>query len=113
MKFSKYSVICMVLPAILMFVIGYLTLTDFLGAQDHGYFILALIIIFPMIFLIQGIFSAILKENLWVSLGISTVAYVVIMFLWMNSSAVGYIIFYLLSGFLGYGAVRLVTKKRA
>lgn len=113
MKLSKYSMFSMVLPAILMLLVGYLTLTDILGTQtDHTYFLLALIIIFPIIFLIQGIFSAILKDNIWVSLGISTFMFIVIMFLWLNSSAAGYIIFYVLIGFIGFGMVRLLSKRK-
>ncbi|MGE8203013.1 hypothetical protein ACQKP0_00390 [Heyndrickxia sp. NPDC080065] len=100
-----------ILPAIIILIVGYVSFTDVLFQQtDHKYFFISLLIIYPAIFLIHGVITAILKGNIYISLGISTLGFLITILIWANSSAIGYILVYLLLGFLGYGAVLFFQK---
>jgi len=114
-RFSPYNFINIIFPAIAMIIIGYVSFTDvFIQQTDHKYFILSILIIYPVLFLIQGGITALLKGNILISLAVSILGFVVTMFAWLNSSAAGYILLYLLFGLLGYGVVGLIKKgKRA
>ncbi|MDR6999935.1 hypothetical protein [Neobacillus niacini] len=77
---------------------------------DHKYFFLSLIIIYPLLFLLQGVVTAMLNSSILLTLAVSVFGFLVTVLLWANSSAFGYVIVYLLIGFLGYGLVRFFQR---
>ncbi|MBU8878673.1 hypothetical protein BGM26_06675 [Bacillus sp. FJAT-29790] len=112
-RFGLSNFLNIIFPAIVIIIIGYVSFTDvFIQQTDHKYFFITLIIIYPALFLLQGVITAILKSNILISLGISSLGYFITIFIWANSSAIGYIFVYLLFGFLGYGVVRLFQKRK-
>ncbi|KAB2333286.1 hypothetical protein F7731_15605 [Cytobacillus depressus] len=101
------------LPAIAIIKIGYFSFTDVIFQHtDHKYFFISLIVLYPAIFLIQGVITAILKSNIFIPLVISILGFVITISLWANSSALGYVFVYILFALLGYGVTRLFQKRK-
>lgn len=75
-----------------------------------GLIVLSLLALFPLFFLLQGILAAVTNTNILLSTGISTVTFIVLMFVYMNISAAVYIIMYLLAALIGYGITRKIVK---
>jgi hypothetical protein len=112
-RFGLSNFFNIIFPAIALMIIGYISFTDVLIQQtDHKYFFISLLVFYPAIFFIQGVITAVLKGNVFISLGVSILGFVVTILLWANSSAIGYIFVYLLVGFLGYGVIRLFQKRK-
>ena len=111
--FGLYSSLNVILPATALIILGYISFTHvFIQQTDHKYFLMSLIILYPAIFLIQGVLTAVLKSNIFIALGVSILGFVVTILIWANSSAIGYIVVYLLFGFFGYGVVRLFQRRK-
>lgn len=112
-RMSLYSFLNVIFPAMAIMIIGWVTFTDVLIQQEnHKYFILSLIIIYPILYLIQGVLTAIFKRNLLISLGFSILSFVITILIWANSSGLGYIVIYLLFSILGFGVVSLYQKRK-
>ncbi|WP_435630763.1 hypothetical protein [Clostridium botulinum] len=84
---------------------------NFSGIDFKGIFIISLILLFPILFVIQGILCALNNINIFLSLGVSILDFIILMFIYMNESAFIYNLIYLIFGMIGY----LITKtiKRA
>lgn len=106
------SFIQLVLPAVVMFIIAYVAFASSDDLYTTGLILNSLIIYFPLLFLLQGIFSALVRANMFVSLGVSVIAYIIVVFVWLNSSAIVYIIAYIVVWFIGYGISRLIQNVR-
>ncbi|WP_083402501.1 hypothetical protein [Bacillus sp. MUM 116] len=105
------KILNMFFPAIAILIIGFVTFSNtFIQQTDHKYFFVSLIIIYPLLFLLQGVGTALLKTNIFLSLVVSALGFLVTVFLWANSSALGYVIVYLIIGFLGYGLGRFFQR---
>ncbi|NYF25497.1 hypothetical protein [Sporosarcina sp. JAI121] len=110
-RLGLYNFLNLIVPSIIIMIIGYVSFTDmFFQQTDHKYFLISLLIIYPALFLIQGVLTAICKSNIFISLGVSVLGFLVTIFTWANSSAIGYVFVYLLVGLVGYGIVRLFKK---
>lgn len=84
--------------------------------EYSGFFIVSIIILFPLLFLIQGMVCAINETgiiNIVLSLIVSVSAYVILMYVYLNYSAGAYIIFYSAMWAAGYASVLIVKKIRA
>jgi len=108
---NLFVTIHILIPVITMFVLAY---TSFAIEDDllaTGLILNSLMIYFPVIFLVQGIVCALLRANVFMSLGISTLAFIVVLIVWLNSSAIIYIFVYLVIGFIGYVVTRWIQGR--
>ncbi|GAB4074492.1 hypothetical protein GCM10028778_19950 [Barrientosiimonas marina] len=103
-----------IVPVLIMFTLVILSFSNIVydagSLNSMNLIIESLILYYPILFFVQGLVCALLKANILLSLGISLAAYMVIMFMWLNSSGLIYILVYVLMGFLGYSLVLLVKK---
>lgn len=70
-----------------------------------GFFIISLVVLFPLLFLIQGMVCAINKTGIIsviLSITVSIVDYMILMYVYLNDSAFDYIIFYFVAWIIGY-----------
>src|SRR5690606_19827370 len=97
-------------PVLLIFMVACVTfiISDDLASGSWAFS--SLMIFYPTLFFLQGSACSLVRGNIFVSLGISIVAYIIVLLIWMNSSAIFYIFAYLLIGFLGYGITHLIKK---
>jgi hypothetical protein len=105
----KVSVIITLFPALFMNIIAIVSfsnMSNFNSIDFKGIFILSLILLFPLLFLIQGIICARYNINAFISLGASILGFIILMLVYLNDSAVIYIFTYLIFGIMGY----LITK---
>lgn len=87
---------------------------NYSGIDYDGIVILSLLFLFPLLFLLQGIFSAISSTNVHLSLGVSIKCFIILMMVYLNDSAALYILIYLAIGVLGYTSTKFILKfKRA
>lgn len=114
---KKFNLAIILFPSIIMFLI---TVAAFSNMKTNfsfdwkGLFIISLILGFPILFLIQGVASAISKINILLSLGISALSFLGLLIIYLNDSALVYILVYLIVGVIGYGIgiVGLKVKSR-
>ena len=69
------------------------------------FFIISLVVLFPLLFFIQGSVCAINKTGIIsviLSITVSIVDYMILMYVYLNDSAFGYIIFYFVAWIIGY-----------
>lgn len=112
-KRRVYNLFNLFLPALTMVILAFVSFSNFFDdLVTKGLIINSLILIYPLLFFLQGIVTALLKSNLFLSLGISTVTLIIIIVIWLNMSAVVYPFVYGFAGLLGYGIVRLIQKAR-
>ena len=78
--------------------------------EFKGIFILSLILLFPLLFLLQGIISAVNNTNVLLALGISTLDFIILMMVYLNDSASIYILIYLVFGLIGYIITKSIIK---
>lgn len=101
----------MLVPSILMISLAVISFTDILNIMDaKGIFIIGLLLLFPLLFLGQGIACGRGKGNFVLSLLASTVTFVLIILIFLNSTALFYIILYLVVGLFGYGLARFTKR---
>lgn len=99
-----------IVPALVMFVLAY---SAFLSPNDlytMGFILNSLVIYFPLLFLLQGVVCALLRANLFLSLGVSLIAFIIVVFVWLNSSAAIYLILYISVWLIGYGITLGINK---
>jgi hypothetical protein len=109
---KKKNVVTVLFPLLFMTVItviSFSNMLDFNGIDFKGIFILSLILLFPFLFLLQGIICAINNTNIFLSLGVSILNFIILLIIYLNDSAVIYIFIYLTFGAIGY----LITKSIA
>jgi hypothetical protein len=90
-------------PSIIMITITLISFThptDYLNLKSL--FIISLLLLFPIIFLIQAILSVTYKTNYLWSLSISSLTFITIIFLYMNFTALPYLLFYIILGLFVY-----------
>jgi len=104
------GVIHILAPVSIIFILAYITFVPLNDLSFGAWAVSSLIIYYPILFLLQGSACSLLKANIFTSLGISIAAYIVVLLIWMNSSAIVYMFAYLLIGFLGYSVTHLIKK---
>lgn len=111
MNYSKIRIITMLVPSILMTSLAIISFTDIINTIDaKGMFMIGLLLLFPLLFLGQGIACGRGKGNIVLSLLVSTVTFVMIILSYLNSSALFYIVLYLIVGLFGYGLARFTKR---
>lgn len=108
MKPGRRAFWSMAVPVILIVVMGRVFMTT--GPETHKFFLVLLLLLYPLLFLIQGAVAAWLDTRLLAGLGASGAACLLFMAVWMNSSAFGYVPVYLLLGLIGFGTARMLRK---
>lgn len=97
-------------PFIIILILGLIYFTDFIINQDEtgkiGF--IPILLLYPLLFIVHGATTRVTKGNIYFNLGLSILGYILAMTLWLNSSGIIYILFYILSWFIGYGIVSLI-----
>lgn len=78
---------------------------DFIGSNlfdVKGLIVLSLMIVNPVVFAIQGVFSAKYSVEFYISVGLFLMSYMTFACVTLNESAFGYVIFYLIIGVFSY-----------
>lgn len=102
---EKKDIGTIIFPSILMILATIISFGEisFISHLDvEGFFVLSLVLIFPTLIFMQGILSSKNRINIFLSLGISLVTFIVIMVICLNTSASIYIGVYIISWSLGY-----------
>ncbi len=104
-------------PSIVMAIITILSSTDLLSTMFgvtevdlKGLMIIGLVAIFPITILIDGIIVAIKNKNWILPLITSLTTFIIIMLIYLNSSASIYLIYYTTAYFLGFIPTKLILK---
>ena len=107
------NVVTILFPSLFMTIItivSFSNMLNFNGIDFKGIFIVSLILLFPLLFLIQGIMSAINNTNVLLSMGISILTFIILMMVYLNESAFIYILIYLVFGIIGYIITDIIVK---
>ncbi|GFP76664.1 hypothetical protein [Clostridium fungisolvens] len=98
------NAIAILFPSIIMMLITVFSFSnDRMKEYDKmGLLILALLLIFPILFAIQGVIIGKMKLNVFLSLGISAAVFTFLSLICLNSSALFYCVIYLPLWGLGY-----------
>lgn len=110
---KKNSIIVILFPGLFMTIITITSFSNILesySAYFKGLFILSLILLFPFLFLIQGIICALSLTNIFWALGVSIFSFITLMVIYLNSTALIYILIYLILGITGYLINNYITK---
>lgn len=110
---KKRSVVTILFPALFMTIItivSFSNIFNFNGIDSKGIFIVSLIALFPLLFFIQGIISAVNNTNVLLSLGVSILNFIILMIVYLNNSAFIYILIYLAFGVIGYIITHIIEK---
>ncbi len=110
---KKRNVLTIIFPSLFMTIITMISFSNMLNfnvIEFKGIFILSLILLFPLLFLLQGIISAVNNANVLLALGISTLDFIVLMMAYLNDSASIYILIYLVFGLIGYIITKSIIK---
>lgn len=99
------KVIIFIFPSVVMFIVtrvSFTNMNNFEFVDFKGVYMISLILVFPTLFLYQGVLCAKKKCNLMLSLVISSVTYLMIMNIYLNGSASFYLLTYILAGVFGH-----------
>ncbi|AJD32875.1 hypothetical protein AAGC94_04090 [Clostridium sporogenes] len=110
---EKRKIITITFPTLFMTIItivSFQNMLNFNGIDFKGIFIISLILLFPILFLIQGILCAINNTNIFLSLGVSILDFIILMFVYMNESAFIYNLIYLIVGIIAYFITKSIKK---
>ena len=113
---KKSNIITIIFPTLFMTIItisSFQNMLNFNGLDFKGLFIVSLILLFPILFLIQGIICAINNTNIFLSFGVSILDFIILMFVYMNDSAFGYNLIYLVIGIIGYLITKFILKGKS
>lgn len=97
-------------PVFIIFILAYTAYTTSDDLFANGLILNSLILYYPLVFLLQGSASSLLKSNVFLSLGISIAMFIIVLLTLLNSSAIIYIFVYLIVGFIGYGMTLLIQN---
>ena len=98
---NKLKLITTFLPAFVMLSIALLTFTNIIDSKDL--FVIGLLLIFPILYLAQGMACGSGKGNIYISLLVSTITFIIITMLFLNATAHMYLFLYLIVGLFGFG----------
>ena len=98
---------------ILITIVSFTNMLNFNGIDFKGLFIVSLILLFPLLFLLQGIVCALSNNNVFLTLGVSILVFIILMMIYLNSSAFIYILIYLIFGIIGYLTTIFILKVKS
>lgn len=110
---KKGNVVTILFPAVFMTIItivSFLNMLNFNSIDFKGIFIASLILLFPLLFLLQGIICVISNTNVLLSLGVSILNFIILMMVYLNDSAFIYVLVYLTFGAIGYIITKFIIK---
>ncbi|WP_050615036.1 hypothetical protein [Bacillus testis] len=112
-KLTPKSSMIMFFPAIIMIILT--VLADLMikndgGSQWEGFYNVCLLVIFPLIFAVQGIFSCLSKVKLMPAVLVSLAVYAVLALIFLGPGALLYLLFYLVAALVGYMMFFLMGK---
>lgn len=87
------------------------SMQGFIKFNWHGFLRLSLISLFPILFLLQGIFSYLTNGNVLVATTISLISFVLIILVLLDCSLSKYGMGYPLCSLIGYVSVKVINKK--
>jgi hypothetical protein len=110
MKEKIIKILIVLFVPFFLFLISIINFSNFINSKD--FLIFSLIIIFPLLFLIQGILNAIYlkKEKAIVNLLISLGSFILIMLIFLNSSAFIYVIIYSIFYTIGFFLLHFINS---
>lgn len=111
---KKIRVCIVIFPSIVMSLITMLScslMTKNFYFDWKGIFIISIVLVFPLLFLIQGVASVLSKTNVFLSFGVSVLTFLMLMIIYLNGSSLIGILIYLIVGFIGYGIGYGLEKK--
>lgn len=109
------NIITILFPALIMSLVSILSLTNMFNLTDlnmKSLMIVGVVLIFPVVFLIQGALCSLTHSSVILSLTVSLITYIVIMFTLLNSSAFVYVIVYLFTWAMGYWIGKYLIRSR-
>jgi len=110
-KISKLAIITTYLPAFLMVFLALLSFSNLFDDMFRkGLLINSLILYYPSFLFLQGIVTAMIKGNPFLNVGTSLISFMFILIIWLNRSALIYIIIYLITFLLGYWIIKMFKK---
>lgn len=110
---KKGSLIIIAFPSIVMLLITIMSfsmMTNSFYLDWKGIFLISLILGFPLLFLVQGLVSAVSKTNVLLSAGLSLITFLILLIIYLNESALMYMLIYLVFEFIGYGIGYGISK---
>lgn len=110
----KRCIITVLFPAFFMTIIvivSFSNMSNFNGIDYKGIFILSIILLFPLLFFLQGIICPISNTNVFLSLGVSILNFIILMMVYLNDSALIYIFIYIACGAIGYLISNSIVKR--
>jgi len=113
---NKKKIIVMLFPALVMASISITSSTQMFGLSDldaKSLILAGLILIFPVLFVLQGVLCAVTRSKVILSLTVSIVTYIIIMFVFLNSSAFVYVIVYVGMWIIGYWIGKYMIRSKA
>ena len=112
---KKSKVITILFPAFFMtmLMILFSFSNESNGMDFKGLLIISLIFIFPLLFLLQGVKSAINNINIIISMGVSILTFIIYISICLNYSAIIYIFIYLSFGTIGYILTNFIRKNKS
>ncbi len=110
------SAITILFPALFMTIITMILFSNMFSFSEINIkeiSIVSLILLFPLLFLIQGILSAVNNINILFTLGVSILNFIILMIVYLNDSAFIYILIYLAFGIVGYIITNIIVKVKS
>ncbi|MGX9135240.1 hypothetical protein ACWV26_12840 [Rummeliibacillus sp. JY-2-4R] len=103
-----------VFPAFTMLTLTVLAMFGAFGEGDvnKSFFLLGLTIIFPLAFLVQGISCAINRINPLIALGVSLIAYALVIYTMLDQSYWNFAIYYLIFWLVPYFIIKIVKMRK-
>lgn len=110
-KMKNKRILIVLFPAFFMTIITILgSIPDIINVDFKGILVLSLLLIFPLLFLLQGIICVLGNINVFLSLGVSILDFLILAMICLNSSAFFYIPIYLMLGTIGYLTAKFILK---
>jgi len=112
---NKRSIIVILFPALVMAIVSIISSNQMFGLSDldaKSLIIAGLVLIFPVLFVVQGVLCAVTRSKVILSIVVSIVTYIVIMFVFLNSSAFVYLIVYLGMWAIGYRIGKYMIRSK-
>lgn len=107
---NRIKMITTFFPSFIMVSLVIISYTNLLDTK--GLFILGLLLLFPILYLGQGVACAFNKGNIVVSLLVSTITFVIITMVFLNVTALMYLFLYFFIALFGYG-ISIFSRKNS
>lgn len=111
MKTKK--IITVLFPIFLIAIITLLSSSNILKFSQidlKGLYIISIVLLFPILFLLQGIISIINNTNIFLSITVSIIGFIALTIKELNNDIFIYILFYLFAEVLGYLITKFIVK---